>query len=226
MPEMYRIFLIEDDNTISSLMKSHLEKWGYYVRCAENFNDVLHEFTEFDPHIVLVDIMLPFFNGFHWCSEIRRISEVPVVFISSASENMNIVMAMNMGGDDFIPKPVDLNVMTAKVQAMLRRTYDMGGKIPVIEHNGAVLNLNDTTLVYQGQTVELTKNDFRILQALMEKKGTVVSREALMNRLWQDDCYVEENTLTVNVTRLRRKLETAGLKDFIKTKVGTGYIIE
>lgn len=223
---MYRIYIIEDDHTIASLIKSHLEKWGYQVRCTENFNDVLHEFTEFDPHIVLVDIMLPFFNGFHWCSEIRRISEVPVVFISSASENMNIVMAMNMGGDDFISKPVDLNVMTAKVQAMLRRTYDMGGKIPVIEHNGAVLNLNDTTLVYQGQTVDLTKNDFRILQALMEKKGSVVSREALMNKLWQADCYVEENTLTVNVTRLRKKLEAVGLKDFIKTKVGTGYIIE
>lgn len=223
---MYRIYIIEDDFTIASLMKGHLEKWGYDVKCSENFNEILHEFTEFDPHIVLVDIMLPFFNGYHWCSEIRRISEVPVVFISSASDNMNIVMAMNMGGDDFISKPVDLNVMTAKVQAMLRRTYDMGSKIPVLEHNGAVLNLNDTTLVYNGQTVELTKNDFRILQALMENKGKVVSRETLMNKLWQADCYVEENTLTVNVTRLRRKLESAGLKDFIKTRVGTGYIIE
>lgn len=223
---MYRIYVIEDDFTISSLIKEHLEKWGYDVRCTKNFNDILHEFTEFAPHIVLVDIMLPFFNGFHWCSEIRRISEVPVVFISSASENMNIVMAMNMGGDDFISKPLDLNVMTAKIQAMLRRTYDMGGRIPVLEHNGVVLNLNDTTVVYNGKTIELTKNDFRILQTLMEKKGTVVSRDTLMNKLWQDDCYVEENTLTVNVTRLRRKLESVGIRDFVKTRVGMGYIIE
>lgn len=211
---------------ISQHMKIHLEKWGYTVKCSESFNEIVKEFTEFDPHIVLMDVMLPFFNGYHWCKEIRRISEVPIVFISSAADNMNIVMAMNMGGDDFIPKPIDLNVMTAKIQAMLRRTYDMGSKIPVLEHNGAVLNLNDTTLVYNGNTIELTKNDFRILQTLMENKGKVVSRDTLMNKLWQIDCYVEENTLTVNVTRLRKKLEAAGLADFIKTKVGAGYIIE
>ncbi|MBO5162981.1 MAG: response regulator transcription factor [Ruminococcus sp.] len=223
---MYRIYIVEDEPTIASLMKKQLEKWGYTVKCTQRFNEVLSEFTEFDPHIVLMDVMLPFFNGYHWCNEIRRISEVPIVFISSAADNMNIVMAMNMGGDDFIPKPVDLNVMTAKIQAMLRRTYDMGSKIPVLEHNGAVLNLNDTTLVYNGNTIELTKNDFRILQTLMENKGRVVSRDTLMNKLWQIDCYVEENTLTVNVTRLRKKLEAAGLADFIKTKVGAGYIIE
>lgn len=223
---MYRIYIVEDEPTIAALMKKQLEKWGYTVKCTQRFNEVLSEFTEFDPHIVLMDVMLPFFNGYHWCNEIRRISEVPIVFISSAADNMNIVMAMNMGGDDFIPKPVDLNVMTAKIQAMLRRTYDMGSKIPVLEHNGAVLNLNDTTLVYNGNTIELTKNDFRILQTLMENKGRVVSRDTLMNKLWQIDCYVEENTLTVNVTRLRKKLEAAGLADFIKTKVGAGYIIE
>lgn len=223
---MYRILITEDDFTIASLMKKHLENWGYIVKCTEDFNDVIGEFTAFDPHIVLIDIMLPFFNGYHWCSEIRRISEVPIVFISSASDNMNIVMAMNMGGDDFIAKPLDLNVLTAKIQAMLRRSYDMGSKIPVLEHNGAVLNLNDTTLIYNGQTIELTKNDFRILQTLMDNKGKIVSRETLMNKLWQIDCYVEENTLTVNVTRLRKKLEAAGLTDFIKTKVGMGYIIE
>ena len=223
---MYKIYIVEDDQVMSSLMKKHLEKWGYTVKCCEKFHDVAAEFTAFDPHIVLLDIMLPFFNGYHWCSEIRKISEVPVVFISSASDNMNIVMAMNMGGDDLISKPVDLNVLTAKIQAMLRRTYDMGSKIPVIEHNGAVLKLNDATLVFNGQTIELTKNDFRILRTLMENKGKVVSRSRLMNELWQIDCYVEENTLTVNVTRLRKKLEAAGLVDFIKTKVGAGYIIE
>ncbi len=223
--KMYKIYMIEDDFTIASLMKKHLENWGYSVKCAENFHDVISEFTKFDPHIVLMDVKLPFFNGYHWCSEIRRISEIPIIFISSVSDNMNIVMAMHMGGDDFIAKPVDLDVMTAKIQAILRRTYDMGSKIPILEHNGAVLNLNDTTLTYNGQTIELTKNDFRILQTLMENKGRVVSRDKLMNKLWQIDCYVEENTLTVNVTRLRKKLESVGLTDFIQTKVGSGYII-
>lgn len=223
---MHRIYIIEDDFTIASLIKKHLENWGYVVSCAENFHDVIREFTEFDPHLVLVDIMLPFFNGYHWCSEIRKISEVPIMFISSASDNMNIVMAMNMGGDDFISKPVELNVMTAKIQAMLRRTYDMGSKIPVLEHKGVMLNLNDTTLLYGDQKVDLTKNEFRILQTLLESKGKIVSRDTLMTKLWQIDCYVEENTLTVNVTRLRKKLETVGLSDFIKTKIGAGYIIE
>lgn len=223
---MYKIYMIEDDFTIASRMKEHLESWGYLVKTTENFRDAVGEFAEFDPHMVLINIMLPFFNGYHWCSEIRKISEVPVVFLSSAADNMNIVMAMNMGGDDFIAKPVDLNVMTAKVQAMLRRTYDMGSKIPVLEHNGVILNLNDTTLTYQDKTIELTKNDYRIMQTLMENKGKVVSRDTLMTKLWQIDCYVEENTLTVNVTRLRKKLESIGINDFIKTKVGTGYIIE
>ncbi len=223
---MYRIYIIEDDFTIASLMKKNLENWGYTVRCTEDFQNIIGEFTEFEPHMVLADIMLPFFNGYHWCNEIRKISDVPIVFISSASDNMNIVMAMNMGGDDFISKPVDLNVMTAKIQALLRRTYDMGSKIPMLEHRGAILNLNDATLSYDGNKIELTKNDFRILQTLMENKGKIVSRDTLMTKLWQIDCYVEENTLTVNVTRVRKKLEAAGLTDFIKTKVGAGYIIE
>ncbi|MDE6148631.1 MAG: response regulator transcription factor [Ruminococcus sp.] len=223
---MYRIYIIEDDFTIASLMKKNLENWGYTVKRTEDFQNIIGEFTEFEPHMVLVDIMLPFFNGYHWCNEIRKISDIPIIFISSVSDNMNIVMAMNMGGDDFISKPVDLNVMTAKIQALLRRTYDMGSKIPVLEHKGAVLNLNDATLSYNGIKIELTKNDFRILQTLMENKGKIVSRDTLMTKLWQIDCYVEENTLTVNVTRLRKKLEAVGLTDFIKTKVGAGYIIE
>ena len=176
--------------------------------------------------MVLMDIMLPFFNGYHWCTEIRRVSGVPVVFISSASDNMNIVMAMNMGGDDFIPKPVDLEVMTAKIQAVLRRAYDMPGRVPVLEHRGAVLNLGSASLVYRGEQIDLTKNEFRILQTLLENKGKVVSRDTLMTRLWQMDSYVEENTLTVNVTRLRKKLEGAGLENFIGTKVGSGYIVQ
>lgn len=223
---MYRILIVEDDASMAKAMKIQIDSWGNQAETVKDFQNVISAFLSFDPHMVLMDIMLPFYNGYHWCSEIRKISNVPVVFISSASDNMNIVMAMNMGGDDFIPKPVDLTVMMAKIQAVLRRTYDMAGKIPVLEHRGAVLNLNDTTLLYDGEKIELTKNEFRILKTLLEQKGKVVSRDTLMTRLWQMDDYVEENTLTVNVTRLRKKLEQAGLCDFIKTKIGSGYIIE
>lgn len=223
---MYKIFIIEDDYAMAQVMKKQLETWGNEIRLAEDFQNIIPAFVEYDPHLVLVDIMLPFFNGYHWCGEIRKISHVPVIFISSAADNMNIVMAMNMGGDDFLPKPVDLDVMTAKIQAVLRRTYELAGKVPALEHRGVILNLNDTALLWQEERIELTKNEFRILQTLMENKGKIVSRDTLMTRLWQIDCYVEENTLTVNVNRLRKKLDAAGLSDFITTKVGSGYIIE
>ena len=223
---MYRIMIVEDDEAMANAMKKQIEAWGNEGYCIRNFQNILSEFAACDPHMVLMDIMLPFYNGYHWCSEIRKISNVPVVFISSASDNMNIVMAMNMGGDDFIAKPVDLSVMMAKIQAVLRRTYDLSGKIPFLEHRGAVLNLNDTSLTYNGERIELTKNEFRILQTMLENKGKVVSRDTLMTKLWQIDSYVEDNTLTVNVTRLRKKLEQAGLADFIRTKVGSGYIVE
>lgn len=223
---MHKILIIEDDASITQILKQQLESWGNEVHCVKDFQHVIKAFTDFDPHLVLVDIILPFYNGYYWCSEIRKISNVPVVFLSSADDNMNIVMAMNMGGDDFISKPFDTNVLTAKLQAMLRRTYDMSGKIPVLEHKGAILNLNDTTLTYQGQRLDLTRNDFRILQTLMEQKGKVVSRDTLMMKLWEIDSYVEENTLTVNITRLRKKLSSIGLNHFIQTKIGTGYIIE
>ena len=223
---MYRILIVEDDRVISEQVKKHLARWGYEAVCVENFENILPQFISFDPQLVLLDIGLPFFNGYYWCGEIRKFSQVPVVFVSSAADNMNIVMAMNMGGDDFIPKPVDLNVMTAKLQALLRRAYDMVEKSPVLEHRGVALNLNDTSFTCGGERVELTKNEFRILQTLMENKGKVVSRDTLMTRLWQEDSYVEENTLTVNVARLRRKLSAAGAKDFIATRVGSGYIIE
>ena len=221
---MYNILIVEDDRTISRAMKNHIEAWGFNARCAENFRDIMEEFADYNPQLVLLDISLPFFNGYHWCSEIRRVSKVPIVFISSASDNMNIVMAMNMGGDDFIAKPFDLNVLTAKVQAVLRRTYDFAGQTGIIEHRGAILSTQDTCLTCNGQTIDLSKNEYRILLTLLENKGKVVSRETLMERLWATDSFVDENTLTVNVTRLRKKLEAAGLEDFITTRKGMGYI--
>lgn len=180
--ENHRILIVEDDEAIAGAVSRIIESWGLTPRCVRDFRDVLREFTDFDPHLVLMDITLPFFNGYHWCSEIRKISAVPIIFVSSASENMNIVMAVDMGGDDFIAKPFDPSVLMAKIRAVLRRTYDLGDRVPVIERGGAVLNLNDETVTHDGQKVQLTRNEFRILQTLMESRGKVVSRETLMTR--------------------------------------------
>lgn len=215
--------MVEDDEIIARSIREHLQAWNYDVCCVEDFSNVVAEFVRFDPQLVLMDITLPFFNGYHWCSEIRKISKVPVIFLSSAADNMNIVMAVNMGADDFIPKPFDLEVLTVKIQAMLRRSYDFAGTGSMLEHKGAILDLNETTLTYQEQKIELTKNEFRILEILMENKEKVVSRETLMTKLWESDNYVDENTLSVNVNRLRKKLEALGLEEFILTKKGIGY---
>lgn len=223
---MYKILIIEDDLTIARTIKDHLCKWDYEVVCVTDFKNIIEQVIQFEPHLVLLDVMLPFFSGYHWCSEIRKISKIPVMFISSAGDNMNIVMAMNMGGDDFIAKPFDLNVLTAKVGALIRRTYSFQGQVNVLEHQGVLLNLSDTTLTYQNQKIDLTRNDLRILQLLMENAGQVVSREEIMQRLWESDHYIDENTLTVNITRLRKKLAEAGLEDFIVTKRGLGYMVQ
>ena len=223
---MYKIMIIEDDITIAKTIKEHLCKWDYDVMYITDFKNVTEQLIRFEPQLILLDIMLPYFNGFYWCSEIRKISKVPIIFISSAGDNMNIVMAMNMGGDDFISKPFDLNVLTAKVGALIRRTYAFQGQVNVIEHKGVILNLSDATLTYKNQKIELTKNDYRILQLLMENVGKVVSRDEIMQRLWESDDFVDDNTLTVNITRLRKKLSEAGLENFITTKKGIGYMVE
>ena len=223
---MYRLFIVEDDAGIAGAIRTQAELWGFEVRCVQDFRNVLGEFAAFEPHIVLLDIALPFFNGYYWCAELRRHSSVPIIFISSASDNMNIVMAMNMGGDDFIAKPFDLSVLMAKIQALLRRTYNFAASAPLLEHRGAILSTGEQVLTYAGQRIDLTKNEYRILLCLMENKTRVVSRERLMERLWETDSFVDENTLTVNINRLRRKLEAAGLKNFIATRFGVGYIVE
>ena len=223
---MYRIFIVEDDMTIARTLSEHLRKWDYEAEYAKDFKNVTERFIEFDPQLVILDIMLPLFNGFYWCQEIRKISKVPIVFLSSASDNMNIVMAMNMGGDDFIEKPFDLNVVTAKVQAVLRRAYAFQGAVEVIECRGIVLKLNDATVNVRGREKELTKNEFRILRLLMEKAGRIVPRDEIIENLWESDEFIDDNTLTVNVTRLRKKLESLGASDLIRTKKGIGYIRE
>ena len=223
---MYRLLIVEDDRGIAEGVREQAEAWDITARIVTDFHNVMAEFSRFDPHIVLLDISLPFFNGYHWCGEIRRVSNVPVIFISSAADNMNMIMAMNMGADDFIAKPFDGSVLIAKIQALLRRTYDFAPSVPVLEHKGAMLNTGDGSFVYKNEKIPLSKNEYRILLTLMKNKGKTVSRERLMEQLWETDSFVDENTLSVNVNRLRKRLEAAGLEGFITTKFGVGYIIE
>lgn len=221
----HRIMIVEDDPVIAGAMSKFIAGWGHQVHIAENLRDIMPEFEAFQPQLMLLDISLPFFDGYHWCQEIRKTSQIPVIFISSASENLNIIMAINMGGDDFIAKPFDLSILMAKIQALLRRSYDFSGTPPQPQSHGAVLNTGDASLSFQGQRIALTKNEYRILEALMARSGTVVSRDTLMEKLWETDSYVDENTLTVNIGRLWKKLAAAGLPDFIVTKKGMGYLI-
>ncbi|MBQ3404115.1 MAG: response regulator transcription factor [Oscillospiraceae bacterium] len=223
---MYRIFLVEDDRGIADAIAAQTALWDMETVCVRDFRNVMAEFAACSPQLVLLDISLPFYDGYHWCREIRGISKVPVIFISSAADNLNIVMAMNMGADDFIAKPFDQSVLMAKINALLRRAYDFGGTVPVLEHRGALLNTGDGSLSYGGEKLELTKNEYRILLALMQSKGRTVSREKLMELLWESDEFVDDNTLTVNVGRLRKKLAAAGLRDFITTRHGVGYLVE
>ncbi len=223
---MYKILIVEDDKTIANAVKKHVETWGYQAYATQNFQNVMEDFAREHPHLVILDITLPFYNGYHWCSEIRKVSKVPILFLSSAADNMNIIMAMQMGGDDFVAKPFDLTVLTAKIQALLRRSYDFAGQTRIMEHCGVILNLADATLLYEGETLELSKNEYRIILTLLERTGSVVSRETLMEKLWATDSFVDENTLTVNVARLRKRLAGIGLSDFIETRKGLGYMIK
>lgn len=222
---MYKIMIVEDDEVISTTLKKHLEKWEYDVFCVQDFHHVLESFIEFSPDLVLLDIYLPSFDGYHWCQEMRKISQVPIIFISSANENMNIVMAMNMGGDDFINKPFDLNVMTAKIQAILRRTYSFSKEFHILSYQNVILDLHDASLIYQDQKLSLTKNELKILELMFEKPEMIISRNEIMNYLWEDHQFVDDNTLSVNVNRLRRKLDDIGLSNLINTKKGMGYIL-
>ena len=220
---MHKILLVEDDEVIRQQVKKMLEQWGYEVVLVEDFMEVLSIFVKVEPHLVLMDIGLPPFNGYHWCQEIRKVSKVPIMFLSSRDQAMDIVMAINMGGDDFVTKPFDQNVLLAKIQGLLRRSYEFGKDQSLLEYMGVILNLKAMDLVYQGEVVSLTKNEFQILQVLFERSGNIVSREDLMKELWNSDFFIDDNTLSVNVARLRKKLEAVGLKDFIETKKGVGY---
>lgn len=223
---MYKIYIVEDDNGIADGITGCLTNWGMEGIKVSDFRNVMEEFNRCEPHLVLMDITLPYMGGYHWCQEIRKVSSVPIIFISSASDNMNMVMAMNMGADDFIAKPFDQSVLVAKISALLRRTYDFNQNGLELTAAGAVLNMNNNTLRYKDAELELPRNEYRILITLIQNKNKIVSREKLMEELWETDSFVDENTLTVNVGRLRKSLENIGLKDIIKTKFGVGYILE
>lgn len=237
---MYRILVVEDDAVIAAQIGKYLAKWGYEVEPVKDFADVMGQFAAYEPQLVLMDIGLPFYNGYYWCGEIRKISQVPIIFISSASDNMNVVMAVNMGGDDFVVKPFDLEILQAKIQALLRRAYAFTAPGTVLEYQGVLLNMTDMSVSCHKKgsgavngteddcsfRIELTKNEFRILQTLFEAAGGVVSRDMLMKRLWDDECFVDDNTLTVNMNRLRKRLAEIGLSHLIQTKKGVGYLLE
>lgn len=224
---MYKILIVEDDFVIAKELKNYLYQWKYEAECINDFQNILDKYNEYQPHLILLDISLPFFNGYYWCNEIRKISKVPIIFLSSASDNMNIIMAMNMGGDDFLAKPFDLSVMTAKIQSLLRRSYEYQNKINIIKYNDILLNLGEASLLYNNKKIELTKNEFKILQILFENAENIVSRDAIMVRLWESDSFIDDNTLTVNINRLRKKLENElGLNQFIITKKGIGYMVK
>lgn len=220
---MQKILIVEDDEVISSTLKKHLEKWNFEVNVIEDFEHVMEIFLEYQPTLVLLDIALPYYNGYHWCQEMRKVSEIPIIFISSTNENMNIVMAMNMGADDFINKPFDLNVITAKIQALLRRTYSFSKQFHLLTYKELILNLLDATVSYHEQVIELTKNELKIMQMLFEKPEIFVTRDELMIELWQSNQFVDDNTLSVNMNRLRKKLDDFGIDSLITTKKGLGY---
>lgn len=221
----YKILIIEDDKIIAESIKKHLEKWEYRVHCVTDFKEVISEVTTFKPELILLDITLPFYNGFYWCNEIRKFTKIPIIFISSADDKMNIVMAMDMGGDDFISKPFDLTVLTAKINALIRRSYSFKANANLIEHKGLILNLSNTNISKGDKAVELTKNEFKIMQLLMENAGEIVLRDTIMLHLWDSESFIDDNTLTVNLTRLRKKISEIGINDYIITKKGLGYLI-
>ncbi|AME08829.1 MULTISPECIES: response regulator transcription factor [Gemella] len=222
---MYTVMIVEDDEVISNSIAQYLEKWNFTTYEVNNFEQVLTEFVEKKPDLVLMDINLPYFDGYYWCEEIRNISKVPVMFISSASDDMNIVMAMTIGADDFIEKPFKLVVLKAKIEALLRRVYNFNANTQLITYKDVIFDINKDEVKFQGKTAQLTKNESRILTVLLEHREQIVSRELIMTTLWQSDHFIDENTLSVNVNRLRAKLKSIGVNDLIMTKKGKGYLV-
>ncbi len=225
---MVKVYIVEDDIVIRDTIQKHLSKWGFEVAVVADYNNILNEFLEVEPQLVILDVNLPYFDGFYWCNKIREVSNVPIIFLSSRDSRMDQIMGMNMGADYYIEKPVDLDVLMARINALIRRTYSYAEleEPNVMEHNNVFLHIDTNTLTYLDEKVELTKNEFLILYELLKQKGRIVSRDEIMRVLWEDESFVDDNTLTVNVVRIRKKLTEIGLADFITTKKGQGYMIE
>lgn len=223
---MAKIMIIEDDPSISQLISENLEKWQMSSYITKDFNNIIEQFNDYQPDLVLLDINLPVFDGYYWNQEIRKISKIPIIIISSRNSNMDQIMSMNMGADDFVEKPFSIDILIAKINALLRRTYDFTKRTDdVIEHNGLKLNLSSGTVEIDNNKIDLSKNEYKLLQRLLKDQGKIVTREQLLNFMWDDERFVDDNTLTVNINRLRGKIEKYGLKNYIVTKVGQGYII-
>lgn len=222
-----KIMIVEDDSTIRDLVNESLKKWGFQTITVDNFDQILQQFLSSKPQLILMDINLPAYDGFYWCNQIREVSKVPIIFLSSRNTPLDMVMAMNMGGDDYIQKPFHMDVLIAKVSALLRRTYSYTAiDWAVMEHDGVILDMQDGSLSYEDQKVQLTKTEFSIMKILMQNQGTIVDRKKIMRSLWKDERFVDDNTLTVNIVRLRKKLNELGKKNFILTKKGQGYFID
>lgn len=222
---MYKILIIEDDMTLFHEVKERLSQWSFDVYGISDFGNVLQEFTEIKPDLVIVDIQLPKYDGFHWCRNIRTHSNVPIIFLSSRDHPMDMVMAMQLGADDYVQKPFHFDVLIAKIQALLRRVHDYNAEGIILKTwCGATIDFESNTVTNEDGAVELTKNELFILKTLVERKNKVVTREQLIRALWDDERFISDNTLTVNVNRLRKKLDEIGLGRFIETKVGQGYM--
>jgi DNA-binding response OmpR family regulator len=223
---MREILLVEDDLDLSKQLLLSLNKWGFSVELIDDFSNIIEEFSEKKPSLIIMDVNLPYYDGFYWCEKIRVISKIPIIFLSSRDSNMDLIMGINNGGDDYITKPFSIEVLITKINALLRRSYDYAFSDSIIYYNDTILDIDKCTFKYKENTVELTKNEMKILSILIKNKGKVVSRDKIMMRLWNDDEFVSDNTLTVNVTRLRGRLkDELGLNNFIKTKKGIGYMV-
>lgn len=226
---MYKIMIIEDDEKLISLMKNRLKRYGYDIVTVEDYSNIKAEFIKENPHLILLDINLPNFDGFFWCREIRAISNIPIIFISARFSDMDQVMAIENGGDDYITKPFSFDLLLAKIKSIMRRTYgeySKEGQSDILEVDGLYLYLNQNTIELEGNKIELSKKEFILLYTLCKSLDEIVPREVLLEELWDDIEFVDDNTLSVNVTRLRRRLEEINIRDAIETKRGQGYMLK
>lgn len=222
---MNKIIIIEDEKTIRDELKIFLSRYGYEIEAPEKFENIIDYVKNLNPNLILLDINLPIFDGYYICREIRKFSDVPIIIVTSRDSDIDELMSMNLGADDFVTKPYNTQILLARIESILKRVYKNSRAQDTLEYNGMQLNLSNGTITYCNKTIEITKNELKILSYLIKNKGNIVSREKLMNYLWDCEMFIDDNTLSVNVTRIRKKLEEIGLKDVIETRRGLGYII-